>query len=72
MNRLTKSFKTTSFHKTLTEYFNSLSNSGFVVARLVEPKSTLRGVSQYTSLRKHLKIPHSIIIEAIKWRAVEK
>jgi ubiquinone/menaquinone biosynthesis C-methylase UbiE len=72
MNRLIKPFVTTSFHRTLTEYFNSLSESGFVVARLVEPKPTPRGVSQYPSLRKHLKIPQSIIIEAIKLCAVEK
>ena len=71
-NRLIKPFMTTSFHRTLTEYFNSLSDSGFVVARLVEPKPTLRGVSKYLSLKKHLKIPQSIIIEAIKWRTVEK
>ncbi|MCX6653817.1 MAG: class I SAM-dependent methyltransferase [Candidatus Bathyarchaeota archaeon] len=72
MKRIIKPFKTTSFHRTLTEYFNSLSDSGFVVARLVEPKPTLRGVSKYSSLRKHMKIPHSLIIEAIKWRTTVK
>ncbi len=72
MDRLIKPFLTTSFHRTLTEYFASLSDSGFVVARLVEPKPTLIGVSQYPSLRKHLRIPHSILIEAIKRRADKK
>jgi len=72
MERLIKPFKTTSFHRTLTDYFNSLSVSGFVVARLVEPRPTPKGVSSYASLRKHMRIPHSVIFEAIKWSAAEK
>ena len=72
MKRLVKPFKTTSFHRTLTDYFSSLSDSGFMVARLVEPKPTSRGASKYPSLRKHTKIPHSIIIEAIKCCKIEK
>jgi len=66
MKRLAKPFKTTSFHRTLTDYFQALYENGFMVARLVEPKPTSKGVSKYPSLRKHTKIPHSIIIEAIK------
>ncbi len=66
MKRLTKPFKTTSFHRTLTDYFRTLHENGFLVSRLVEPKPTSRGAAKYPSLRKHLKIPHSIIIEAIK------
>jgi ubiquinone/menaquinone biosynthesis C-methylase UbiE len=66
MKRLAKPFKTTSFHRTLTDYFQALHNHGFLVARLVEPKPTSRGISEYPSLRKHTKIPHSIIIEAVK------
>jgi len=66
MNRLVKPFKTTSFHRTLTDYFQALYQNGLLVAGLVEPKPTSKGVSKYPSLRKHIKIPHSIIIEAIK------
>jgi ubiquinone/menaquinone biosynthesis C-methylase UbiE len=66
MERLAKSFKTTSFHRTLTDYFQALQKNGFLVTRLVEPKPTSRGVAKYPSLRKHTKIPHSIIIEAIR------
>jgi ubiquinone/menaquinone biosynthesis C-methylase UbiE len=66
MKRLAKPFKTTSFHRTLTDYFQALYKSGFLVARLVEPKPTSRGMAKYPSLRKHMKIPHSMIIEAIK------
>jgi ubiquinone/menaquinone biosynthesis C-methylase UbiE len=66
MKRLVKPFRTTSFHRTLTDYFQALHKSGFVVTRLVEPKPTLKGVSEHPSLRKHTRIPHSIIIEAIR------
>jgi len=66
MKRLAKPFKTTSFHRTLTDYFQALYQNGFLVARLIEPKPTSRGVTKYPSLRKHMKIPHSIVIEAIR------
>jgi len=66
MKRLAKPFKTTSFHRTLTDYFQALNENGFLVARLAEPKPTSRGVSKYPSLRKHTRIPQSIIIEAVK------
>ena len=66
MKRIAKPFKTTSFHRTLTDYFQALYENGLLVQRLVEPKPTTRGASKYPSLRKHTKIPHSIIIETIK------
>jgi ubiquinone/menaquinone biosynthesis C-methylase UbiE len=66
MRRLVKPFKTTAFHRTLTDYFQALHRSGFMVSRLVEPKPTSKGVSKHPSLRKHTLIPHSIVIEATK------
>jgi ubiquinone/menaquinone biosynthesis C-methylase UbiE len=66
MKRLLKPFKTTGFHRTLSDYFQALYESGLLVQRLVEPKPTARGMSKYPQLRKHKKIPHSIIIEAVK------
>jgi len=66
MKRLAKPFKTSSFHRTLTDYFRELHNHGFVVTRLVEPKPTSKGAKKYPSLTKHMKIPHSIIIETIR------
>lgn len=65
-NRVLRPFTTTSFHRTLTDYFQALYRNGFLVARLVEPKPTAKGVREYPSLRKHMKIPHSVIIEATK------
>jgi ubiquinone/menaquinone biosynthesis C-methylase UbiE len=66
MKRLVKPFKTTSFHRTLTDYFQALHKNGFVVSRLFEPKPTARSASKYPALKKHMRIPHSIIIEAVK------
>jgi ubiquinone/menaquinone biosynthesis C-methylase UbiE len=66
MDRLARPFKTTSFHRTLTDYFQALYRNSFLVMRLIEPKPTSRGLSKYPSLRRHMKIPHSIIFEAIK------
>jgi ubiquinone/menaquinone biosynthesis C-methylase UbiE len=66
MKRLVKPFQTTSFHRTLTDYFQTLHRNGFVVSRLVEPKPTSHGVLRYPSLRKYNLIPLSLIIEAIK------
>lgn len=66
MERLAKPFQTTSFHRTLTDYFQALHKSGFVVTRLVEPKPTSKGVLEYPALGKHTLIPHSIILEAMR------
>lgn len=66
MKRLVKHFETTSFHRTLTDYFGALHRGGLLVQRLLEPKPTSRGALKYPQLRKHRKIPHSIIIEAVK------
>lgn len=66
MKRLVEPFQTTAFHRTLTDYFQTLYKNGFVVTRLNEPKPTSKGISAHPSLRKHMLIPHSIIIEAIR------
>ncbi|MDH5439090.1 MAG: class I SAM-dependent methyltransferase [Candidatus Bathyarchaeota archaeon] len=66
MERIAKPFKTTAFHRTLTDYFLSLHRSGLLVSRLVEPRPTLKAVSKYPSLAKRLRIPQSIVIEAVK------
>ena len=64
MKRLSRPFRTSSFHRTLTDYFRVLRRNGFVVTGLVEPKPTPSGASRFPSLRKHTLIPHSMIIEA--------
>lgn len=66
MQRLVKPFRTTSFHRTLSDYFKALHKGGFVVTRLDEPKPTSKGMSEHPCLRKHILIPHALVIEAIK------
>jgi ubiquinone/menaquinone biosynthesis C-methylase UbiE len=66
MTRLTRPFVTTSFHRTLTDYAQALFASGLLVRRLVEPRPTRKGVSEHPQLRKHTRVPQSIIIEAVK------
>ncbi len=66
MERLTKPFRTTSFHRTLTDYFNALHKNKLVVTRLAEPRPTLEALQRYPGLRDVLEIPQSIIIESTK------
>lgn len=66
MKRLVKPFETTAFHRTLTDYSQALYENGLLIRRLVEPRPTAGGALKYPQLRKHKKIPHSIIIEALK------
>lgn len=66
MERLIRPFKTTSFHRALTDYSKALYENGLLVRRLIEPKPTAKGALKYPQLRKHRKIPQSIVIEAIK------
>jgi len=68
MKRIPRPFVTTAFHRTLTDYFRVLHKNGFVVSRLVEPRPTSEAVLEYPSLSKRLKIPQSMIIEAIRPR----
>ncbi len=66
MKRLTKYFKTTSFHRTLTEYSIALYKAGFVISRIIEPKPTKKGLKVHPNLDEQLLFPQSIVIEAIK------
>ena len=66
MERLVKPFTTTSFHRTLTDYFDALYKSKLVVSRLIEPRPTQEGLQKHPQLREVLVTPQSIIIESIK------
>lgn len=67
MERLARHFKTTSFHRTLTDYVDALYDAGFVVARLKEPKPTKRGLRKYPEyFGGDPRIPQSIILETVK------
>jgi ubiquinone/menaquinone biosynthesis C-methylase UbiE len=71
MKRISKPFRTTAFHRTLTDYFQALHANRLLVSRLVEPRPTFKAVSKYPSLRKRLKIPQSIVIETIKMKMIQ-
>lgn len=66
MKRLLKPFVSTSFHRTLTDYSEALFKAGLLIRRIAEPKPTESGPSKHPNLKKHMKVPHSIIIEAVK------
>jgi len=66
MERLAKPFRTASFHRTLTAYFDALFRSKLFVSRLVEPRPTRKGLLKHPPLREALARPQSIIIESIK------
>ncbi len=66
MERLIRTFETTSFHRTLTDYSTALYNHGLIIRRLLEPKPTRNGSTKFPPLKQvHLR-PHSIIFEAVK------
>jgi ubiquinone/menaquinone biosynthesis C-methylase UbiE len=69
MERLLKPFKTTSYHRTLTDYFNTLHKNRLLVKRLVEPKPSKQAADKYPLLKQFLLKPHTAIIESIKWPA---
>ncbi|MHA1961641.1 MAG: class I SAM-dependent methyltransferase [Candidatus Thorarchaeota archaeon] len=66
MERLTRPFETTVFHRTLTDYASALSNTGLLISRLKEPKPTKKGVESYPIMKEIYRIPHSIVFETVK------
>jgi len=65
-DRLPSSFVTTGFHRTLSDYANALTKHGLVITRLDEPKPLKKGVKVHPPMKKHDRIPQSLIIEATK------
>jgi len=68
MKRLTSSFVTTSFHRTLSDYANALAKHGFVITKLNEPRPLEEGTRLHPGMKKHHRIPFSLVIEAVKVR----
>lgn len=69
MGRLTRHFKSLAFHRTLTDYFRALNKVGFLVTNLIEPLPTKQGLAKHPEFfGKTLRIPSSIIIEAVKYK----
>jgi ubiquinone/menaquinone biosynthesis C-methylase UbiE len=72
MERLAKPFRTTSFHRTLTDYVDVLFRNRLCVSRLVEPRPTQKGLRKHPKLREVLTIPQSIIFESTKCTCIPK
>lgn len=70
--RLTSSFVTTSYHRTLSDYINKLSKYGLAITGLDEPEPSEEGPKVHLSLRRHFRVPHSIVIEATKIPMIER
>jgi ubiquinone/menaquinone biosynthesis C-methylase UbiE len=66
MKRLTTHFTTTTFHRTLTDYFDAFYRSNLLVKRLVEPRPKQTDLKQYPELQGVQAIPQSVIIESVK------
>jgi len=66
MKRLSTPFKTISFHRTLTDYFDALNKSRLHVSKLVEPRFPEKAYRKHHHVEKAFTKPSSIIIEAIK------
>ena len=66
MKRLTMSFRTISFHRTLTDYFDAINKSPLRVSKLVEPRFPEKAYRKHHHAAKPFTKPSSIIIEAVK------
>jgi ubiquinone/menaquinone biosynthesis C-methylase UbiE len=66
MKRLTKQFKTLSFHRPLTDYSFALSKNGLLISRLIEPRPTKEAIRRHPNLKEVLIKPQSIVFEALK------
>lgn len=67
-DRLSSSFVTTGFHRTLSDYVNALTKVGLVVTRLDEPQPREEGVRVHPPMKKHYRVPQSVVIETSKVR----
>ncbi len=59
MERLSIPFRTITFHRTLTNYFDALYKNNLCVSRLVEPKLTEKAYQKYPCLQDALQKPQS-------------
>lgn len=66
MERLLKPFETTSFHRTLSDYVQTLSKNRLLVKQLVETQPTKEAAEKYPVLKQFLNKPHAVIFECIK------
>ena len=66
MKRLSIPFRTISFHRTLTDYFDAINRSQLRVSKLVEPIFPEKAYQKHHHVAETFTKPSSIIIEAVK------
>ena len=66
MKRLSTHFRTISFHRTLTDYFDAISRSRLRVSKLIEPRFPEKAYRKHHHINEAFTKPSSIIIEAVK------
>jgi ubiquinone/menaquinone biosynthesis C-methylase UbiE len=66
MERLSIPFRTITFHRTLTEYFDALNRNSLLISMLVEPRLTEKAYAKYPYLQDALQRPQSVIIESVQ------
>ena len=69
-DRLSSSFVTTGFHRTLSDYVNALTEHGLIVTRLDEPQPLEEGIRFHPPMKKHYRVPQSMVIETTKMISV--
>ena len=69
MDRLPLSFVTTGFHRTLSDYVNAMTTKHLLITKLDEPQPLEQGIKLVPNMKKHVRIPQSIVIEARKMRS---
>jgi ubiquinone/menaquinone biosynthesis C-methylase UbiE len=66
MKRLSIPFRTISFHRTLTDYFDAINRSQLRVSKLVEPIFPEKAYQKHHHVAETFTKPSSIIMEAVK------
>ena len=61
-------FTTTLFHRTLSDYFNTLGKNGLYISGMEEPQPVEGVVEAHPGLAKLFRVPVSIVVEAVKVR----
>jgi len=64
--RWPQDFKTTQFHRTLSDYVNTLGQNGLCIAKMEEPRPVSDGAELPPTMIKLFRVPHTILIEARK------
>jgi len=65
-DRLPTTFVTTGFHRPLSDYVNALTKHRLVITGLDEPMPLEDGIKLHPPMKKHYRVPQSLVIEATK------